>query len=187
MFKKALQLVVDRPQRLVQFHLAQAATVDHKSPVGLGAGLKLGPGQGQPDRAFIRPGGLVITLRDHVISGPSQLPAFFEKHPLHHLYGGENAFEIGQYRTALTDAGLRIKHELGSLASVINYAPMTQDQIRKGIADQVGGRLPFLAGTLRLGLACLPFGAISAVATSVDRRPGRLVSFICEKGDRSGG
>lgn len=134
-----------------------------------------------------RPGGLVITLRDHVISGPSQLPAFFEKHPLHHLYGGENAFEIGQYRAALTGAGLRIKHELGSLASVINYAPMTRDQIRKGIADQVGGRLPFLAGPLRLGLACLPFGAISAVATSVDRRPGRLVSFICEKGHRGDG
>lgn len=134
-----------------------------------------------------RPGGLVITLRDHVISSPKQLPAFLAKHPLHHLYGGENAFEAGQYRDALTGAGLRISKELGSFASVINYDPMRPDQVRSAIADRVGGKLSFLAPPLRAGLSLLPLQAIGAVATLLDKRPGRLVSFICEKEVRDAG
>jgi SAM-dependent methyltransferase len=76
--------------------------------------------------AFVReiarvlaPGGMLLSTRDHVISGPEQMEPFLDAHPLHALYGGENAFTLAQYRAALTGAGLAIEREIGPLASVI--------------------------------------------------------------------
>ena len=40
----------------------------------------------------LKPGGVLVATREHVISSPTQLPAFLDSHPLHNLYGGENAY-----------------------------------------------------------------------------------------------
>jgi SAM-dependent methyltransferase len=124
-----------------------------------------------------RRGATIMTLRDHVISGPGQLEPFLKSHPLHHLYGGENAFNLPQYREALTDAGLVITSELNSFQSVLNYDPMGEDEIRDKLAAVAGP----LRGPVRAGLSVMPFAAIAAVAAALDRRPGRLVSFVCRK------
>ena len=39
----------------------------------------------------LKPGGVFIATREHVVDVPEELPAFLASHPLHHLYGGENA------------------------------------------------------------------------------------------------
>ena len=39
----------------------------------------------------LRPGGMLIAAREHVISKEADLGAFLDQHPLHHLYGGEHA------------------------------------------------------------------------------------------------
>lgn len=125
--------------------------------------------------------GTILTLRDHVISGPSQLPDFFEKHPLHHIYGGENAFSLAQYRKAFQDAGLLIALEMRSFDSVINYDPMTPEEIRQKIAANAGTLAPVARAVLRV----LPFRVICRLATLMDRRPGRLVSFLAHKQEGS--
>lgn len=128
----------------------------------------------------LKPGGKFIALRDHVISSSSDLPAFLQAHPLHRLYGGENALQASQYLDAMRTAGFRVEQVLRSFDSVINYAPYTRDSLR---------------GELQRRLGCLPMGSIagrclnvewimdiSLVALScLDRRPGRLYSFICSK------
>ena len=122
-------------------------------------------------------GATFLSLRDHVISGPGQLEPFLRAHPLHHLYGGENAFTLAAYRAALQGAGLTIDRELVSFQSVVNYDPMTEPEIRERLAGVFGP----LSGLVRLGLSPLPFGAIAGAAALLDRRPGRLVSFLCRK------
>lgn len=122
------------------------------------------------------PGAAIITLRDHVISGEFQRQDFFDRHPLHNLYGGENAFTLAQYRAALTGCGLQITREIGSFDSVLNYAPMKPPEIRRKIAQGAGPLASFARSLLDL----TPFPLICRLATRVDRRPGRLVSFVAK-------
>lgn len=122
------------------------------------------------------PGGMVITLRDHVISGPEQLQTFLDSHLLHHRYGGENAFTVAQYRGALEAAGLTIVKALGSFDSPINYGPQSNAAIREAVAVRAA-RIPGAAAIVR----ALPFSMLTKLLGLVDRRPGRLWSFICHK------
>jgi SAM-dependent methyltransferase len=124
-----------------------------------------------------RPGAMMLTLRDHVISGPEQMSAFLDGHPLHYLYGGENAFTLSQYRSALTGGGLTILSEWRSFQSVMNYDPMRPAEILRKLAALTGPVAPLTHGVL----AALPFAWVAALAAAADRRPGRLVSFLARK------
>lgn len=128
----------------------------------------------------LKPGGKLIAVRDHVISSPGDLPAFLQVHPLHQLYGGENAYQLSQYLDALRAAGFRVEQMLRSFDSVINYAPHTRDSLREEFQRRLS-RVPLgsIAGW------CLDVELILdislAVLSRIDRRPGRLYSFICSK------
>lgn len=122
-------------------------------------------------------GATIITLRDHVISGPEQMEAFLEGHELHHLYGGEHAYTTNAYRSALEEAGLDVQHELNSFESVINYDPRSAVDIRREISKRFGP----LRSIVSLGLRFLPFGLLAKALSKLDRRPGRHVSFVCRK------
>ncbi|MGD9669415.1 MAG: class I SAM-dependent methyltransferase [Hyphomicrobiaceae bacterium] len=126
----------------------------------------------------LAPGGLLVSTRDHVITGPHQLQVFLDAHPLHYLYGGENAFSIAQYRSAFSGAGLRIEKELGAFDSVINYAPQSPETLRLEIAARFGP----LGAAARTALKPAPlFNVAMRVLSYIDRRPGRVVSFVCRK------
>jgi len=126
-----------------------------------------------------RPGATILTLRDHVISGPAQLQPFLDSHPLHHLYGGENAFTLAEYRAALTAARLQVLREMRSFQSVVNFDPMSRDGVLDRLAAMAGPARPLL----RAALGAVPFAVIAAGAAAADRRPGRLVSFLCRRED----
>lgn len=125
----------------------------------------------------LKPGGLLVAARDHVISGPEQLDAFLAGHPLHRFYGGENAFTLVRYREALTSAGLRVRDEFNSFQSPINYAPRTADGLRSAAAERLGILGPV---TTIFRIPALMSGTLALLA-QFDRRPGRLVTFVCEK------
>lgn len=76
----------------------------------------------------LKKGGLLLTVRDHVIFDEADKQRFLRAHPLHKFYGGENAYTSKQYREAMESAGLRIKKELKHYDSVINYFPMTKEE-----------------------------------------------------------
>jgi SAM-dependent methyltransferase len=85
----------------------------------------------------LRAKGVFIATREHVISKQENLEVFLKSHPLHSLYGGENAFLLSQYRNAIVKAGLTIKNIYGPFDSVINYFPITRSQNQEHIAAKL--------------------------------------------------
>ena len=133
-------------------------------------------------REFLRvlkPGGCLVAVREHVISRAEDLPAFLDLHPLHKLYGGENAFLLPQYEAAIRTAGFRLDTVLSPLESAINYAPYTEVSLRAELAARISRGLPG-AKQLVAGLLGLPplWAVARRVLERVDHRPGRLYSFV---------
>jgi ubiquinone/menaquinone biosynthesis C-methylase UbiE len=133
----------------------------------------------------LKPHGTFIATREHVISKKRDLPIFLGNHPLHHLYGGENAYLLKEYLGALAKAGLRITQVLGPMATPINYFPATQQEWLNMIQAPITRRLGY--GIIRLLFSeRLPWtdSANRSLAKWADKRsqvPGRLYSFIAVK------
>jgi SAM-dependent methyltransferase len=129
----------------------------------------------------LRPGGLLIAAREHVISKVEDLAKFHAIHPLHRLYGGEHAYRLDQYVGALKAAGFSSLDVLSPLQSPINLFPHTVDTLRDAVLERVSQRIPgrplwrLLLGQDRI------FRALLVLAEGFDHRPGRLYSFVGRK------
>lgn len=133
-------------------------------------------------RRVLKPNGRLIAVREHVISKKQDLEAFLLIHPLHTLYGGENAFLLEEYRLAISDSGLRLHSVLGPMDSPINLAPYTPKSFCKELVGRMLGKSSSFSRVIAAGLAIPPVWAgLRRVLRYVDRRPGRLYSFIAEK------
>ncbi|GAA0003908.1 hypothetical protein BDS110ZK4_83950 [Bradyrhizobium diazoefficiens] len=129
----------------------------------------------------LRPGGVFLGLREHVISREEDLPRFLEQHPLHRLYGGECAYLLPRYRAALEKAGFSSIEILAPLASAINLFPYTRESLRAAIIDRLSQRIPARPlFELLLGRGS-GFDYLLSLAERFDNRPGRLYSFVCHK------
>ncbi|MCP3409940.1 class I SAM-dependent methyltransferase [Bradyrhizobium sp. CCGB01] len=129
----------------------------------------------------LRPGGIFIAAREHVISKEADLGQFLDQHPLHHLYGGEHAFLLDRYTGALRAAGFERVEILAPLQSPINLFPYTIDTLRAAVVEKLSRKIP--AGPLWravLGSKAV-FTSLLSVAGPFDNRPGRLYSFVCHK------
>lgn len=125
---------------------------------------------------ILRPGGVLLACREHVVDDYKQsLQRFLDSQPDHQLYGGENAFTLADYRQAMAASGMRISVELGPFDSQINMHPNTPDTLRDKIVGTVPGRL--------LGLV-LPYDLVGRIGMWMLKRrkmPGRLYSFVAQK------
>lgn len=129
----------------------------------------------------LRPGGVFLGLREHVISREEDLTRFLEQHPLHRLYGGECAYLLARYRAALEKAGFSRIEILAPLASAINLFPYTRESLRAAIIDRLSRHIPARPlFELLLGRGH-GFDYLLSVAGRFDNRPGRLYSFVCHK------
>lgn len=117
----------------------------------------------------LKPGGKVVATREHVLSSKEDLPAFLVSHPLHRLYGGENAFLESEYVGALRDAGLVVEKSLNPLESDINLFPTTREDHRGFVAKRLG--LPKFM--VRDGLMRREGARMTD--------PGRLYTFVASK------
>lgn len=130
----------------------------------------------------LKPGGRLIAVREHVISRPQDLQVFLELHPLHKLYGGENAFELPAYEAAIRGAGLRLDIVLAPFDSAINYAPHTLDSLHQELATRVARKLPGARPALRWLLGLPPVWTMARrVLARFDHRPGRHYSFVASR------
>jgi len=118
----------------------------------------------------LRPGGLLVASREHVISRREDLPAFLQAHPLHRHYGGEAAYLLDEYLAALRAGGLVGIRSLNPCESDINLFPATLAQLRAQVGRQyhVPGRWVPLAVLRRMGRR--------------SNVPGRLYTFVAHKG-----
>jgi ubiquinone/menaquinone biosynthesis C-methylase UbiE len=128
----------------------------------------------------LKPGGTLLAVREHVISSPKQLDTFLSQHPLHQLYGGENAYTLSQYKTALEQAGFSQTKVIRPFDSVINFAPHSKLTLKQELkryfakvpAGNLFGDILFSDSLFNLTLQIL---------SRIDQRPGRAYSFVAYK------
>jgi ubiquinone/menaquinone biosynthesis C-methylase UbiE len=125
---------------------------------------------------ILRPGGIFLATREHVISNKENLQIFLDNHPLHSLYGGENAYLLKEYQHAIIGAGLKLLKTLGPFESEINYFPMTKAEFlikMNSFATNLLGS--FLASILFRSSIVLKF--CGWLLSLISNTPGRLYSF----------
>lgn len=115
----------------------------------------------------LKKGGMLIATREHVISKAEDLPLFLQVHPLHKLYGGENAFTLEQYCEAIKRAGIGLQHVFNPMQSDINLFPSTQASVKAVWAEK------FHISLLRK-LPDFVLGIKGHLMTT----PGRLYTFV---------
>jgi SAM-dependent methyltransferase len=129
----------------------------------------------------LRPGGLFLATREHVVRSDAELEAFLAGHPEHVLAGSEHAYRLDDYVGAIRRSGLQLTRLIGPWDSVINTWPDISD--------------PRALEAISTGLLARRFGrfgrAIAAVpgARTLARRrfaqdhwvPGAEHSFLCRK------
>jgi 2-polyprenyl-3-methyl-5-hydroxy-6-metoxy-1,4-benzoquinol methylase len=134
----------------------------------------------------LKPGGMFVAVREHVVTRKSDLKDFYSLHPLHGLYGGENAFMLEEYKAAIIRAGFRIERILKPLLSPINFSPYTLDTMCQKIVDQFS-YFPGASGAVRILFKydwALAF--LMRILAIFDSRPGRLYSFVASKPEEGG-
>jgi SAM-dependent methyltransferase len=115
----------------------------------------------------LKPNGRMIATREHVISRKEDLVEFQKQHPLHHLYGGENAFLLEEYLGAIQDAGIHLTQVLNPFESDINVYPQTLQSVKVLIAKKL--RMP---SSLRIPNILLSWRG------RLTDTPGRLYTFF---------
>jgi SAM-dependent methyltransferase len=130
----------------------------------------------------LKPGGILVAIREHVISRDEDLPTFLAAHPLHSLYGGEMAYRLHVYVEAVKSSGLSLTRVIGPLECAVNYAPLSAREMADGIAERLSRGLP-VARLLFSGAILTPgLGHImKKAAAHFDHRPGRHYSFVAER------
>jgi SAM-dependent methyltransferase len=126
----------------------------------------------------LKPGGRLIAAREHVLSKKDDLGFFLAQHPLHKLYGGENAFLLEEYQGAIRSAGFKLMHSVAPFDSAMNIAPRTLNETREEIAR----RLPVGSAVLSKALQNPAVWELTKMLLRrIDNRPGRLYSFVADK------
>lgn len=136
----------------------------------------------------LKPGGLLLTIRDHVIYNEKDKAWFLESHPLHKFYGGENAFTAEEYKNAMQNAGLTVLEELKYYDSPINYFPFSTSEIEAAkvsnetqLKQALNDKLGFLS---KLPLVFSLYKAKNGYKDgwlNEKMIPGRMYSYICRK------
>lgn len=117
----------------------------------------------------LKPNGMYIFTREHVISKPEDLDQFLESHPLHMLYGGEHAYILKEYLDAIEDSGITLTSVLNPIQSNINLYPESIQDVKRRLANK-----------LKLPSFFIPNIALSVYGEIINT-PGRLYSFIGQK------
>ena len=94
------------------------------------------------------------------------------------LYGGEHAYLLDDYVSAMRRAGYRVKRVVTPLQSAVNFHPETEASIKDAIVMRLPRPARFLKLVLRFPGA---WPSLRAVLSKFDHRPGRLYSFVCER------
>lgn len=130
----------------------------------------------------LKPGGMLIALREHVLTKQSDLEAFFNIHPLHKYYGGENAFILKKYKNSMKNAGFKIDKIFKPLENPVNYSPRSKNDLIKEISCLINKKIflnkYFIQKILKTNFGWFLF---TNFINYFDNRPGRLYSFVCIK------
>ncbi len=127
----------------------------------------------------LRPGGVFIACREHVVDNEQQLAAFLRSHPINQFTGEENAYRLHQYISAIREAGLQLEKVLATYDTIINAYPTAHNNEELRRLPQV--MLERKLG--RIGAAASFVPGINALFWKRLKRPvpGRGYSFLAIK------
>lgn len=137
----------------------------------------------------LKPGGMLLTIRDHVIFNEVDKKWFLQEHPLQKFYGGENAFTIAEYRKAMEFAGLEIKNMMKFYDSEINYFPITKAEVlekkerfRSNRIQSLKRRIGWLGNISFIQKIMFNYLEKKGIVALDEKKiPGRMYSFIAIK------
>lgn len=133
----------------------------------------------QEIRRLLKPNGVFIATREHVITSHEDLDAFWESHTLHHFTGGEYAYLESEYIEALESNFSDVK-VLRYYDNIINYYPMTNEQFEELIQKELCRFGIFYHLNLCSILARFSIfqNWIATILNKKNQFPGRMYSFI---------
>jgi ubiquinone/menaquinone biosynthesis C-methylase UbiE len=124
----------------------------------------------------MKPNGVFIATREHVISKIEDKEAFYAKHALHKYTHGENAFLLQDYVNSIKGANFQLKKTLGYASSVINFAPISQATYKANLNKKLRVLTPFIANLITENDRL--FGLLQSFVSWRNHQPGRMVTFI---------
>ena len=119
----------------------------------------------------LKPDGVFLFTREHVVNNKRELQLFLDAHPLHAIYQGEYAYPLKQYERALKRAGLIIRKTIFPYDSDINLFPSNHVEFREKISAKLKIKIPNK----------IFYHLIIPILNFRNRSPGRLFSFIGSK------
>jgi SAM-dependent methyltransferase len=125
----------------------------------------------------LKSGGKLLATREHVVNDEAQLEEFLASHLLQPLHGGEHAYQLNEYLSAIEATGLRVKRCFAPYDTVINHFPESNDQVKWKVYEALKGRYG-PAAPLLVRLKYFEERYRRHLSSNCDF-PGRLYSFIC--------
>ncbi|MCF8428877.1 MAG: class I SAM-dependent methyltransferase [Bacteroidia bacterium] len=128
----------------------------------------------------LKPNGVFIATREHVLSNEQDLQTFLNNHPLHHLYGGEHAFTLAFYCKCIEESGMKLTKIIHPYESVINFAPLSKNEMRDNFAKSIS-KLTGMSLAKFIVSNNFIYKKLVDIKASKDNTPGRVYSFIASK------
>jgi 2-polyprenyl-3-methyl-5-hydroxy-6-metoxy-1,4-benzoquinol methylase len=139
--------------------------------------------------SLLKRGGILLAVREHVIYNDMDKEWFLSSHPLQKFYGGENAFTLDEYKNSFKQARLDLLKMFGHFENVINYYPLSAQDILKLKNEEISfyknylrNKYPIIGKTAFAWTCYKVLKNLSDNDFPSERKiAGRLYSFICEK------
>jgi SAM-dependent methyltransferase len=131
----------------------------------------------------LKPGGILLACREHVVDDDEQLHQFLRDHPVNRLAGGESAYPLARYLDAIRGAGLVVDRVSGPWQSVINAFPVVRTQAELEALPEA--KLVRRFGSVGHLAVRFP-GVKSLIWRRIDKPvPGRMYSFLAHRPARA--
>lgn len=127
----------------------------------------------------LKPDGIFIASREHVVDNDSSLRIFLDRHPIHRLANNENAFSLVQYLSAIKAAGMQTISILGCWDSAINYYPRPRLFLDIEIQKRFSRKLGKIGGQLAKNKLIGKY--YWQRESRLEKTPGRFFTFIARK------
>jgi ubiquinone/menaquinone biosynthesis C-methylase UbiE len=128
----------------------------------------------------LKPGGLFLATREHIVNDAQQLEQFFAGHILHQKHGSEYAYPVAYYIRSLKRAGFTVVQKIASMDNVINHFPASNADVYEAMCTWYRSKF---GNAIASSIIQLPFveKAYRQFRSMRDQAPGRLYSFLSTK------
>lgn len=126
----------------------------------------------------LKPDGIFLATREHVINDEKQLELFLESHILHKLHGGEKAYTLETYIFAIEKAGFQVLQCLAPFDTVINHFPISNAEVSNWLFKAIQKKLGNIAASIIVKIPQVAKFYRYRLSSACDY-PGRPYTFLC--------